>query len=281
LRADNIAVNSKFSPLQLHVCSCENIDGIKHTRPTANNCGENKVSEGEGLKSPWQHAIEQMEIARERGQTTYALKGLHAIRAAGAEQENLEAVGLATAHIVVCYKHLYQNTGINTHLLTMENELKQGLALPVPDRFKAVFWMRYSDIECERRNFEQAQFCCRQAHLLISKNSHAEAECLGRWAYIKTMLGELSRAEELFASATTIIAVSEGLRTFQRVTLESGLFARRIPLCLAQRRYASAVKCFIRGYWLALEYRFRYRMPQRVRQYHRGIRRAISSFLTG
>lgn len=238
------------------------------------------MSGDEGLKSSWQHAIGQMEIARERGQATYALEGLRAIRSKAVEQENLEAVGLATAHIVVCYKHLYQNTGIHMHLLTMENELKQGLALPVPDRFKAVFWMRYSDIECERENFDQAQFCCRQAHFLISKNSHAEAGCLGRWAYIKTMLGELSRAEELFASATTITAVSEGLRTFQRVTLESGLFARRIPLCLAQRRYASAVKSFIRGYWLAWEYRFRYRMPQRVRQYHRAIRRAISSLLT-
>jgi tetratricopeptide (TPR) repeat protein len=221
-----------------------------------------------------------MEIARERGHTTYALEGLRAIRSKAVEQENLEAVGLATTHIVVCYKHLYQNTGIHTHLLTMENELKQGLALPVPDRFKAVFWMRYSDIECERGNFDQAQFCFRQAHFLISKNSHAEAECLGRWAYIKTMLGELSSAEELFATATTIMAGRKGLRTFQRVTLESGLLARRIPLCLAQRRYASAVKCFIRGYWLAWEYRFQYRMPQRVRQYHRAIRRAISSLLT-
>lgn len=223
----------------------------------------------------------EMEIARERGQTTYALEGLRAIRSKAVEQENLEAIGLATAHIVVCYKHLYQNTGIHTHLLTMEKEVKQGLVLSVPDRFKAVFWMRYSDIECERGNFEQAQFCCRQAHFLIRKNSHSEAECLGRWAYIKTMLGELSRAEELFASATTIFAVSEGFRTFQRITLESGLLARRIPLCLAQKRYASAAKCFVRGYWLAWEYRFRYRMPQRVRQYHRGIRGAISSLLTG
>jgi hypothetical protein len=64
------------------------------------------VSGGEGLKSSWQHAIGQMEIARERGQTIYALEGLRAIRSKAVEQENLEAVGLATAHIVVCYKHL-------------------------------------------------------------------------------------------------------------------------------------------------------------------------------
>jgi hypothetical protein len=102
---------------------------------------EIKVSEGEGLTSSWQHVIGQLEIARERGQTAYALEGLRAIRSKAVEQENLEAIGLATAHIVVCYKHLYQNTGIYTHLLTMENELKQGLALAVPDRFKAVFWM--------------------------------------------------------------------------------------------------------------------------------------------
>jgi hypothetical protein len=95
---------------------CENIDATKGHAATANNCRESKVSEGEGLKLPWQHVIGQMEIARERGHTTYALEGLRAIRAAAAEQVNLEAVGLATAHIVVCYKHLYQNTRMHTHL---------------------------------------------------------------------------------------------------------------------------------------------------------------------
>ncbi len=233
------------------------------------------MSEGEDPKPPWQHLIGRLEIARERGQTTYALEGLRAVRAQASEQGDLEAVGLATAHIVVCLKHLYQNTGTHSHLLIMEKELKQALALPISDRFKAVFWMRYADIECERGNFKQAEFCCREAHSLTSKNSHAEAECLGHWAYAKTSLGELSEAEALFARATTIIAGNDGPRTFQRVTLESGLLARRIKLCLARKQYACAVKCFIRGYSLAWEYRLRYRMPQRVRQYHQGLCRAV------
>jgi tetratricopeptide (TPR) repeat protein len=170
----------------------------------ANDCGESKVSEGEDPKSHWQQVIEELEIARERGQSKYALERLRAIRSKATEQGNLEAVGLATAHIVVCYKHLYQNTGSDTYLLTMENELKQALALPVSDPIKAVFWMRCSDIEYERGSFEQAEFCCRQAHSLINKNSHAEAECLGRWGYAKTKLGELIEAEDLFARAATI-----------------------------------------------------------------------------
>jgi tetratricopeptide (TPR) repeat protein len=237
------------------------------------------VSEGEDPKPPWQHLIGQLEIARERGQTTYALEGLRAVRAQAAEQGDLEAVGLATAHIVVCLKHLYQNTGTHSHLLTMEKELKQALALPVSDWFKAVFLMRYADVECERGNFQQAEFCCREAHSLTSKNSHAEAECLGRWAYAKTLLGELSEAEDLFALATKIIAEHKDPRTFQRVTLESGLLARRIKLCLARKRYASAAKCFLRGYSLAWEYRLIYGMPQRVRQYHQGLCRAVGSTL--
>jgi len=142
----------------------------------ANDCGESKVNQGEDPKSHWQQVIGELEIARERGQSKYALERLCAIRSKAAEQGNLEAVGLATAHIVVCYKHLYENTGSATYLLTMENELKQALALSVSDPLKAVFWMRRSDIEYERGSFKQAEFCCRQAHLLINKNSHAEAE---------------------------------------------------------------------------------------------------------
>jgi hypothetical protein len=44
------------------------------------------VSEGEDSKPPWQHLIGQLEIARERGQTGYALEGLCAVRMQAAEQ---------------------------------------------------------------------------------------------------------------------------------------------------------------------------------------------------
>lgn len=212
-----------------------------------------------------------MEIAREHGQTAYALESLSEIRAKATEQGNWEAVGLATAHIIVCYKHLYQNTRSGSHLLTMEDELKQAFALPVSDSLKAVFWMRWSDIEDQRGSFSQVESCCRQAHLLIEKNSYAEAECLGRWGYAKTKLGALLEGENLFVRATEIIAGIGGPRTFRQVTLESGLFTRRTQLYFAQKRYIKAVQCFIRGYMLAWEYRLRYGMRQRVPTISSGI----------
>ncbi|HEY2390209.1 MAG TPA: hypothetical protein VGK22_03475 [Candidatus Angelobacter sp.] len=246
--------------------------------PSGQCGGKIKLSEGY-TNSSWQALIGQMEIARERGQTAYAMEGLSQIRTKAIEQGNWEAVGLATAHIIVCYKHLYQNTGSGCYLLTMEDELKQALTLLISDSLKAAFWMRWSDIEYERGSFSQAESCCRQAHLLIEKNTYAEAECLSRWGYAKTKLGALREAEDLFARATEIIAGIGGPRTFRQVTLESGLFARRTQLCLAQKRYVEAVRCFIRGYMLAWEYRLRYGMPQRVRQYHQRLFRAFQPAL--
>lgn len=227
----------------------------------------------------WQHRIRQLEVVRESGKTAGALAGLCAIRSEASAEGNNEGVALATAHIIVCYKHLYQNTGNKTYLFELEHELKRGLALPVPAHFKAVFWMRFSDLECERKDYGQADLCCQQAYSSIDRGTPAESECLGRWAYVKTMLGELAAAESLFTRATNIIGRTKGARTFERVTLECGLMARRIQLCLAQRRYIRAAACFIHGYALAWEYRLRYGMPQRVRQYHRAIYGSVAALL--
>jgi len=42
----------------------------------ANDCGESKVNQGEDPKSHWQQVIGELEIARERGQSKYALERL-------------------------------------------------------------------------------------------------------------------------------------------------------------------------------------------------------------
>jgi len=85
------------------------------------------------------------------------------------------------------------------------------------------------------------------------------------------MMGHLIEAEALFARAEKIIAEAKGPRTFRRITLKSGLLVRRVRLLLVQKRYGRAILHFCRGYFLAWEYRLRYGMPQRVKQYHRVI----------
>lgn len=163
---------------------------------------------------------------RERGGTRQALEGLCAIRAKAAMGGHLEAASLATAHIIVCYKHLYQNTNAETYLLQMEAELEHALASPLPDGFKAIFWMRCADVECERGNFHRAEFLCDRAYHMIEKSGYAEAECLGRSAHVKTMLGKLTEAENSFERAIEIISGMHSPKSFRSVTLESGLLAR-------------------------------------------------------
>jgi hypothetical protein len=126
------------------------------------------VSDGEDPKSSWQQVIRELEIARERGQSTYALERLCAIRSKAIEQGNLEAVGLATAHIVVCYKHLYQNTGSNTYLLTMENELKDALACRFQIRLKQCFGCDALTLNANAGAFNKQNFAVgRHIHSLI------------------------------------------------------------------------------------------------------------------
>jgi hypothetical protein len=74
---------------------------------------------------PWCQQIEEKEIARERGKIDYALQGFSTIRSNAAEARDLDAVALATAQIVICYKHLFQNTGMPAHRMQMENELSE------------------------------------------------------------------------------------------------------------------------------------------------------------
>jgi hypothetical protein len=113
--------------------------------------------------------------------------------------------------------------------------------------------MHCADVECERGNFHRAEILCDRAYYMVEKNGYAEAECLGRSAHVKTMLGELTEAENPFERAIKIIKGMHGPKSFRSVTLESGLLARWTNLSLAQKRYTIAAKHFIRGYLLARE----------------------------
>jgi hypothetical protein len=245
-----------------------------------------RTTDGNPLASPpptknrWSQLIEKMEIVRERGDIKSALEGLRNIREEAVEEADLESAGLATAHIVVCHKHLYQNTGCQSHLLQMEAELQRGMTLEVADSLKVVFWMRLADLECERSNFEQAEFLCQHACDVVAKGGPSEAEVLNRLAHVKARSGKLADAEALFVRAAAIMAEDRGRRTFRQVTLRSGIHARRALLAVAQRRYWSAIAHLATGYLLAWEYRIRFGMPNRLRQYHRPIGRIIRSMFT-
>jgi hypothetical protein len=95
------------------------------------------------------------------------------------------------------------------------------LALPLPDRLKAVLWMRRSDVACEGGDFDQAESFGQRGYDLAEK--HSQADCLGRLAFAKTMSGKLTEAESLFARANDILEGMPGPKTFRQATLESGL----------------------------------------------------------
>lgn len=228
--------------------------------------------EHENPKPRWSVLIERAEIDRERGKTEQALEALESIRSEASAAGDAEMVGLATAHIVLCYKHLYQNTANKLFLSKMETEIDRALALPIQDQHKAVFWLRRCDIESERGDFSRAEAFCKRACDLVEKNGGAEAEYLGHLAEVKTMIGKFTEAENLFTQAISILNTTRDLRPFHRVTLKCGLLARQTRLEMAQGRLVATLWCFLRGYRLAWVYKVRYGMGQRVLQYHAALR---------
>jgi tetratricopeptide (TPR) repeat protein len=235
------------------------------------------MSSRDDQESSLRNRLKRFEKAREQGQTSHALEGFRAVRQEAAKKGDTEIVALATAHMVVCYKHIYQNTKGQSSLLLMEAEIKQALSLLCSKDIKTVLLLRYADLECERGNLIEAESFCRQADQLIIKGGQSEAECLRRWAQCKTLLGKLAEAEQLLNRSAEIVKKLGAPKTFESVSFECGLLAHHARLSFAQRRYAAAAKHFCQGYVLAWEYRLRYGMPQRVTQYHRGLFQALGA----
>jgi hypothetical protein len=74
----------------------------------------------------------------------------------------------------------------------METETEYALALPLPDRLKAVLWMRRSDVACEGGDFDRAESFGQRGYDLAEKHGHVDADCLGHLAFAKTMSGKLT-----------------------------------------------------------------------------------------
>jgi len=216
----------------------------------------------------WTVRIEQAEIERELGKADRALDVLAVIRSEALREKDWHVVASATGHILVCYKHLYQNTRNESYLSAMAAEVNWALELPIPEMDKAVLWLRKSDVAFALGNLTDAEALRVQACEMVEKNSLSEAEYLGHLAEVKAMCGKLMEAEYLFGCAATILEGTRRHRSFNQVSLECGMFARRAKLAALQKRYWCASRYFLRGYHLALIYKYRYGMGQRLRQYH-------------
>ncbi len=198
---------------------------------------------------------------------------LTAIIAEAREAEDYQSVGSALGHRIVCFKHLFQNGGGDGLLRNIQQDIQQGLALPIPEADKAVFYLRSGDVHMLRGDLSAAESAYSKAYEVVLKGTHTEAEYLGHWAEAKALNGKCAEAIRLIKQARDHMKTCPNVRPFHRVTIVSGLEARMVRASLKCKRYGLAITSFVHGYGLAWWLKIYYRMPQRLNQYHEALLR--------
>lgn len=215
--------------------------------------------------------IEQAEELREQGNSDEAMVLLTEVVQQAQERGHLNLVASALGHRILCHKHLFQNTGNEVHLVNMEQDVAHGLALPIAEMDKAVFYLRQGDTFLFRNYAQQAENAYDTACTLVAKGGHAEAEYLGHLAEAKSLNGKCNEAIELLLQAIGIANIAQNVRPFHKLIILSGLQARLIKTALACKKYGLAIGAFVNGYSIAWWLRLWYHMPQRLNQYHTAI----------
>lgn len=212
--------------------------------------------------------IEQAEILREQGKPHDASLALSLIIKGCEQTGNADDLALALAHRILCDKHIFQNGGWDVHLEFMNLDIEQGLALPISPSAKSVFMLRKGDYLTFQNKLEEAEAAYAQAYQLVEKDGYTEAEYLGHWAEAKARVGKIDEALTDLATAVSYMKTCLNVRPFHKAVIISGLRARTIKPALSARRYGLAGLSFAHGYSLAWLLALRYRMPQRLKQFH-------------
>jgi tetratricopeptide (TPR) repeat protein len=212
--------------------------------------------------------INLAENLRERGRTVESISLLtEVIKEAETTGDNL-ILASALGHRIVCYKHLYQNTGDEIYLELMEEDIGTGVDLDISENGKAVFYLRYGDVNKLRGYKLLALDCYEMAFDEVKKGGVEECEFAGHYAEALVDAGQWKHANELITEYMELLDSLKDIREFHRCILISGLCARKVKALLAGKRYFSAVWAFFRGYILAWKLKLSYKMPQRLNQYH-------------
>lgn len=218
-----------------------------------------------------QDKIQRAETSREKGNTFNAIDLLTEVIQESKITGDSLILASALGHRIVCYKHLYQNTKDEQYLVLMEKDIRLGFKLDVPLEESAVFCLRDGDLYKLRGCHTWAIDCYELAFGLVKKGGVEECEYAGHYAEALVDAGHWKQAIEIITDSLEVLANLNDVRPFHRAILVSGLYARKIKALMAGKRYFSAVSTFFHGYALAWKLKLRYKMPQRLNQYHQAL----------
>lgn len=219
--------------------------------------------------------IKQAELLREHGDTWGSIDQLmearELIRDSGEGPLSLGALMVlaeALGHEIVCFKHLYQNTGKLEYLDYMAESVSEGLDLEIPDEQKAVFYLRRGDILTSLNEYEDAERSFQKALDLVELlENHTTAEYMGHLGESMTKNGKAEKGVEIILKALHLMN-RQKVEEWHRLIIVSGLYGRLSKAALKSGKYQLAFSSLWATYKMARKLKKEHGMPQRLNHFY-------------
>ncbi len=219
-----------------------------------------------GLISAGEQAREHGKIGLARNMFSQAIDLANEI-----DDEGLVAQALGQR--IICAKHRWQNEGDESFLDEMAADIRGGLGLAnVPPECRAVFWLRAGDIYTAKGLYDDAEFHYAKAYDLVRSGGHEEVEYLGHLAEAMLNVGKAEEAVEMLQDALVRTSVLSDVPGWHMLIISSGLYGRLSRAAYHNWQFLLAAQSFWRGYMQARYLAKRHHMPQRLNQFHLGLR---------
>lgn len=214
--------------------------------------------------------IEEAELMREHRLVDEAIQLLSEIIYTALSINETSIIARAVAHRILCFEHLYKNTGAEEFLQKMLDDILFGIErLSVSPAEKAVFHLRYGVYYMLQGKNTEAESESQIAYDTAPEED--KAEYLGHLAALKALNGKVQEAIGNLLSALQLVQSRGPARAFHKMIIISGLYARLAKVAPRGRRYYLTITSLIRGYRLAWVLKREHGMPQMLNSYHQAI----------
>jgi tetratricopeptide (TPR) repeat protein len=211
--------------------------------------------------------IERAELLRERGDVNSAFRLLSKVIDDSILDGDVATTATALGQRIACYKIMFQEVKDIIYFEAMEKDLEFGLALPVSESDKAIFFLGKGEVCLFMNDSEEAERFFEKACEVVPKGGFIEAEFNGYLASAKSINGKSKEALRLLDKSLALTQQKVPQR-FKKISVIAELHLYRICVALSCGKYRAAISSFLKGYLRARWLKLRFGMPQRLKEYH-------------
>lgn len=226
------------------------------------------------MDASYNQLIESLELAREQGNYSDALKFSEQAIIFSAEEKNIELLVNALAQKLLIYFHLFEKTENQLYNDLMYGDIQTGLQLVeeqgISGQSKAVMLLRTGDYYLHKDQPQKAVDYFALAIQFINPDKKAEyAEYLNKWGYAESLSGDVASGQLKIETAEKMIESDEALRPFHKLIISSGITMRLAHCYFLAGDSAQAIEHFKKATTMAEELSNLHSMPMRSLQIKR------------